>query len=163
QPRTGDGGAAAPVRLRSEAHPAVVAGPAAVPHADAATAVRCAGVRRADAPGAVGRLRSRVGRADPPGGRRPEHAPPSGGAGARGGAGVNVLGHTYVARAVGNASPEHVLGAVLPDLAPMAGVRVRRNELDGDLAEGVRCHLRTDAAFHAHRDFRAGSRALREA
>lgn len=76
---------------------------------------------------------------------------------------MNVLGHTYVALAVGNASPEHVLGAVLPDLAPMAGVRVRRNELDGDLAEGVRCHLRTDAAFHAHRDFRAGSRALREA
>ena len=76
---------------------------------------------------------------------------------------MNVLGHTYVALVVGDASPEHVLGAVLPDLAPMAGVRVRRTDLDGDLAEGVRCHLRTDAAFHAHRDFRAGSRALREA
>jgi hypothetical protein len=76
---------------------------------------------------------------------------------------VNILGHTYVALAVGNASPEHVLGAVLPDLAPMAGVRVRRTDLDGDLAEGVRCHLRTDAAFHAHSDFRAGSRALRVA
>ncbi len=74
---------------------------------------------------------------------------------------MNILGHTYVALAVGNASPEHLLGAVLPDLAPMAGVRVRRTDLHGDLAEGVRCHHLTDAAFHAHLDFRAGSRTLR--
>jgi hypothetical protein len=74
---------------------------------------------------------------------------------------VNILGHTYVALAVGNASPEHLLGAVLPDLAPMARVRVRRSDLGGDLAEGVRCHHLTDAAFHAHVDFRAGSKALR--
>jgi hypothetical protein len=74
---------------------------------------------------------------------------------------VNFLGHTYVALATGNADPEYLLGAVLPDLAPMAGVRVRRAELDGALADGVRCHLRADAAFHAHADFRAGSRALR--
>jgi hypothetical protein len=76
---------------------------------------------------------------------------------------VNLLGHTYVALAGGRDDPEYLLGAVLPDLAPMAGVRVARAELRGAVGEGVRCHLRADAVFHAHRDFRAGSKALRQA
>lgn len=74
---------------------------------------------------------------------------------------MNFLGHTWVALAAGADDPEHLLGAALPDLAPMAGVRLVRAGLDGSLGEGVRCHVRTDAAFHAHDAFRTGSRALR--
>jgi acyl carrier protein phosphodiesterase len=76
---------------------------------------------------------------------------------------VNFLGHVHVALAAGCDDPEYVLGAALPDLAPMAGVRVARANLDGALGAGVRCHLRADVAFHAHPAFRAGSRALRHA
>jgi hypothetical protein len=77
---------------------------------------------------------------------------------------VNLLGHTYVALAHGRDDPEYLLGAVLPDLAPMAGVRVRgRSDLPGAVGEGVRCHLRADRAFHAHGRFREGAAALRRA
>jgi hypothetical protein len=76
---------------------------------------------------------------------------------------VNILGHTFVALAVGGDEPEYLLGAVLPDLAPMAGVKVARGACGGVLREGVRCHVRADEAFHAHPDFRAGSGALRRA
>jgi hypothetical protein len=76
---------------------------------------------------------------------------------------VNVLGHTFVALAAGRDDPEWLLGAVLPDLAPMAGVRVARAGLDGELGEGVRCHLRADEVFHAHPAFRAGAGTLRRA
>ena len=74
---------------------------------------------------------------------------------------MNVLGHTRVALGRGLDRPAEVLGAVLPDLAPAAGVRLVRDRLDGPLAAGVRCHLDADAAFHAHPRFRAGTRALR--
>ncbi len=74
---------------------------------------------------------------------------------------MNFLGHTHVALAGGRDDPEYLLGAALPDLAPMAGVRVARADLDGALGEGVHCHLQADAAFHAHAEFRAGSGALR--
>jgi len=74
---------------------------------------------------------------------------------------VNFLGHTYVALASGRDDADYLLGAVLPDLAPMAGVRVARGGLGGALGDGVRCHLRADDAFHAHAAFRAGSGALR--
>jgi hypothetical protein len=74
---------------------------------------------------------------------------------------VNFLGHTHVALAAGSDDPAYLLGAALPDLAPMAGVRLARGGLDGALAAGVRCHLAADAAFHAHAVFRAGSGALR--
>jgi hypothetical protein len=77
------------------------------------------------------------------------------------GAVVNVLGHTEVALATGCDDPAFLLGAVLPDLAPMAGVRVDRARLAGRLADGLRCHLWADAAFHAHPAFRTGSGALR--
>jgi hypothetical protein len=76
---------------------------------------------------------------------------------------VNILGHASVALACGRDDAGYVLGAVLPDLAPMAGVRVARAGLDGALGAGVRCHLAADAAFHAHPHFRAGSAELRRA
>jgi hypothetical protein len=74
---------------------------------------------------------------------------------------VNLLGHTHVALAGGRDDAGWLLGAVLPDLAPMAGVRVRRAHLEGALGEGVRCHLRADEVFHAHPLFRESSAALR--
>jgi len=76
---------------------------------------------------------------------------------------VNVLGHTHVALAGGRDDSGYLLGAVLPDLAPMAGVKVARAVLGPPVADGVRCHVRTDEAFHAHPAFVAGSRALRRA
>ena len=75
---------------------------------------------------------------------------------------MNVLGHIHVALAGGRDDPEYLLGAVLPDLAPMAGVRLRaRSDLPGSVGEGVRCHLRADRAFHAHAGFRRRRRAPR--
>jgi len=76
---------------------------------------------------------------------------------------VNFLGHTAVALDLGHRDAEFVLGAVLPDLASMAGVRVQRTDLARAVGDGVACHLRADAAFHAHAEFRAGSSALRHA
>jgi hypothetical protein len=73
---------------------------------------------------------------------------------------VNVLGHTFVALASGDDDP-YLLGAVLPDLASMVGVRLDRTRLDGRVADGVRAHVGADAAFHAHPAFRAGVAALR--
>jgi hypothetical protein len=74
---------------------------------------------------------------------------------------VNVLGHTYVARAAGSGDPEFLLGAVLPDLAPMAGIRLARAGLGGALGDGVRCHVRTDGVFHGLPAVRAGMGELR--
>jgi len=75
---------------------------------------------------------------------------------------VNLLGHTYVAvAATGRDDPEFLLGAVLPDLAPMAGVRPDRAAAAGAVGEGIACHVATDAAFHGHPAFRAGMGALR--
>lgn len=74
---------------------------------------------------------------------------------------MNFLGHVHVALATGHDDPAHLLGAALPDLAPMAGVRLARAGMDGALAAGVRCHIDADAAFHAHAAFRSGSGALR--
>lgn len=76
---------------------------------------------------------------------------------------MNVLGHTHVALAGGRDDPEYLLGAVLPDLASMADIRVTGAAFAGALAAGIRSHHRADAAFHAHPDFLAGSGALRRA
>lgn len=76
---------------------------------------------------------------------------------------MNLLAHAHVAIAVGRDAPGWVLGAVLPDLAPMAGVRVDRASLPAPIAAGVRCHVRTDAAFHANPVFLDGARSLRRA
>jgi hypothetical protein len=73
---------------------------------------------------------------------------------------VNFLGHAQVALAAGE-DTDFVLGAVLPDLAPMAGIRLRRAGIGGRLGEGIACHVRADAAFHALVEFRRGSGALR--
>ena len=73
---------------------------------------------------------------------------------------MNFLGHTHVALASGD-DPVYVLGAVLPDLASMARVRIDRARSGGSLHEGIRCHIDTDAAFHAHAVFRQGSAAIR--
>jgi hypothetical protein len=74
---------------------------------------------------------------------------------------MNVLGHASVALAWGGDDPAFVLGAVLPDLASMVHVRIDRSRLDGPLGDGMSCHIDADAIFHDHRDFRAGSAALR--
>lgn len=76
---------------------------------------------------------------------------------------MNFLGHVHVALATGHDDPEYLLGAALPDLAPMAGVRLDRRALRGALGDGVRCHIEADAAFHALPRFRAGSGELRRA
>jgi hypothetical protein len=61
--------------------------------------------------------------------------------------GVNFYGHAWFAQREARGSG-FVLGAMLPDLAGMA--RLRLLELrDPELAAGVDLHHRTDAAFHA--------------
>jgi hypothetical protein len=74
---------------------------------------------------------------------------------------MNVLGHASVALAWGDDDPAFVLGAVLPDLASMVNVRIDRSRLGRRTADGVRCHVEADEAFHGHPDFRAGTAALR--
>lgn len=74
---------------------------------------------------------------------------------------VNYLGHVAVALASGREDPHFVLGAALPDLATMVGVRFDRASLPTAVADGIACHLAVDEAFHAHSSFRAGSAALR--
>lgn len=74
---------------------------------------------------------------------------------------MNYLGHVAVALATGRDDPHFVLGAALPDLASMAGVRLDRARASGALADGVACHLAADTAFHDHPAFRAGASALR--
>lgn len=74
---------------------------------------------------------------------------------------MNYLGHVAVALATGRGDPPFVLGAALPDLASMAGVRVDRLLLPVAVAAGVACHLDADERFHAHPAFRDGSAALR--
>ncbi len=74
---------------------------------------------------------------------------------------VNYLGHVAVALATGRDDPAFLLGAALPDLASMAGVRFDRVLLPEAVADGVDCHLAADEAFHAHPAFRDGSAALR--
>lgn len=66
-----------------------------------------------------------------------------------------------VALATGRRDRGFLLGAALPDLASMVGVRVDRSLLPGAIADGVACHLAADEAFHAHPRFRDGSAALR--
>ncbi len=74
---------------------------------------------------------------------------------------VNYLGHVAVALGTGRGDAPFILGAALPDLVSMAGVRVDRVLLPAAVADGVACHLRADDDFHAHPAFRDGSAALR--
>jgi len=63
---------------------------------------------------------------------------------------MNYLAHAYLAR-LENAAPEFALGAMLPDLANLVGVRLP--PLVGVLSEGIRFHHRSDAVFHSSREF----------
>lgn len=78
---------------------------------------------------------------------------------------MNFLGHAYAAR-WHDCDPRFVLGAMLPDLATMAGVR-RPVAHDPVITAGIAFHHRTDAAFHDSPTFErlthAGSRALQDA
>jgi hypothetical protein len=66
---------------------------------------------------------------------------------------MNFFGHATVACAQSEA-PRFVLGAMLPDLASMAGLRIGA-ALDAELARGVALHHETDRLFHAAPPFRA--------
>jgi hypothetical protein len=73
---------------------------------------------------------------------------------------VNFLAHAEVARRSGG-DADFVLGAVLPDLLPMAGLRLDRSDVPPSVAAGWAEHHRADAAFHAAPAFAAGVAALR--
>ncbi|HMI91734.1 MAG TPA: hypothetical protein VK509_10250 [Polyangiales bacterium] len=60
---------------------------------------------------------------------------------------MNFFGHAVMA-AFENDAPRFVLGAMLPDLATMAGARIERVH-DAEIAAGVAHHHRIDHAFHA--------------
>jgi hypothetical protein len=66
---------------------------------------------------------------------------------------MNFFGHATVACQQRD-HPRFVLGAMLPDFAGMASVRLER-ALDAELAEGVALHHETDRLFHALPGFRA--------
>jgi hypothetical protein len=57
--------------------------------------------------------------------------------------------------------PLFVLGAALPDLLPLIGVRVDRDTLPPRVRDGWMSHHRADAAFHEHPAFVVGVSALR--
>ncbi|MFM2418748.1 MAG: hypothetical protein RL385_3471 [Pseudomonadota bacterium] len=71
---------------------------------------------------------------------------------------MNFVSHLALAQAV-RRDAGFLLGAMLPDFASMAGVRIRPDGLvDGGLAEvsaGVHHHLRVDDIFHGHPQFLA--------
>jgi len=78
---------------------------------------------------------------------------------------MNFFAHATLA-AARSPEPAYVLGAMLPDLAAMAGDRLAGVD-DGELAAGVAFHHESDAAFHATPEFVArcthGRRALERA
>lgn len=65
---------------------------------------------------------------------------------------MNFYGHAWLAASERN-DVAFVLGAMLPDLATMAGCRVR-GAADADLQGGLDHHLAADVAFHAAPLFR---------
>lgn len=78
---------------------------------------------------------------------------------------MNFFGHAVLA-AARNDDPRFVLGSMLPDLAPMAGLRIERVR-DPVTAAGIAFHHATDGVFHLAPIFNrlliAGSSALQEA
>jgi hypothetical protein len=60
---------------------------------------------------------------------------------------MNYFGHAALAVLKGGTS-KFVLGAMLPDLLPMARVRDTETFDDSELALGVQFHLQTDSLFH---------------
>lgn len=65
---------------------------------------------------------------------------------------MNFIGHAKVALWTGHAPPGFVLGAMLPDFASMAGIRLG-DVAAPEVAAGVSLHLRTDDVFHAAAPF----------
>jgi hypothetical protein len=61
---------------------------------------------------------------------------------------VNFFGHASVATWSGDASPEYVFGAMLPDFVAITGARSTA-PCDAEIARGVALHHATDAVFHA--------------
>ena len=78
---------------------------------------------------------------------------------------MNFFAHAVLAGRI-RAESGHVFGAMLPDLAQMAGGRVEGSRLDS-VTEGARVHREMDAVFHALPAFRGlcreGARLLRAA
>ncbi len=60
---------------------------------------------------------------------------------------MNYFGHAAVAH-LRRRDPAFVLGAMLPDLVPMAGVAVPKVLADRRLSEGLSFHIATDSVFH---------------
>jgi hypothetical protein len=74
---------------------------------------------------------------------------------------MNFVGHAHFARRLSTA-PRFVLGAMLPDLASMAGARLLAQD-EPDLSAGVRDHHAVDDVFHAAPTFlRLQSEAVAE-
>lgn len=73
---------------------------------------------------------------------------------------MNFLAHAEVARR-SDGDAGFVLGAVLPDLLPMAGVRLDRADVPDAVAAGWRSHHRADEAFHGLPAFLAGASSVR--
>ena len=73
---------------------------------------------------------------------------------------MNFLAHAAVATRHTN-DPLFVLGAALPDLVPLIGVRVDRESLPARVRAGWMAHHGADAAFHEHPEFVRGVSALR--
>lgn len=78
---------------------------------------------------------------------------------------MNVLGHAYVAERRRPADDAFVLGAVLPDLASIAGVRLAvgtsPRAAPASIADGIACHHAADATFHSLAPFRSRVAAMR--
>jgi hypothetical protein len=75
---------------------------------------------------------------------------------------VNLVGHVAVAvHHSPDATPGFLVGAMLPDLAAMA--RVRLTHAEGEVGDGVAFHHASDTAFHASRWFNHHNQALRDA
>ena len=73
---------------------------------------------------------------------------------------MNFVAHAAVA-ARHDDDPLFVLGAALPDLLPLVGLRVERDVLPARVRHGWMAHHAADAAFHEHPEFLSGVSALR--
>jgi hypothetical protein len=76
---------------------------------------------------------------------------------------VNFVAHAHLCLGLPGSGTDEAFGAILPDLASMAGVRLDRERLAAGVRRGVEIHHATDGAFHASLGFRSGSADLREA
>jgi hypothetical protein len=78
---------------------------------------------------------------------------------------VNLVGHLVVGLRLAGVGPTHdvAFGVMLPDLGSMAGLRADRSSLPAAVAEGVRLHHLTDAAFHGQPWFAQAVAADRQA